>query len=91
LRKSSENPSLSDQYFVDYFISGLKDHIKLPFGSHNPHTLVQVYALARNYENYTLKKAQYESPRRGFRVTSLGVQSYFLVQTTISTNKNDRK
>jgi RNase P subunit RPR2 len=65
-----QNPSLSDQYFVGCFISGLKDHIKLPLHSHNPQALVQAYALARNYENYISKKPQYDSTRMGFRVTS---------------------
>jgi hypothetical protein len=45
------NPSLTEDYFVGCFVSGLKDYIKVPLRSHAPSSLVQSYALARNYEN----------------------------------------
>jgi hypothetical protein len=45
------NPSLTEEYFVGCFVSGLKDYIKVPLRSHAPLSLVQSYALARNYEH----------------------------------------
>jgi hypothetical protein len=65
-----QNPSLSDEYFVGCFISGLKEHIKIPLHSQNPATLVQAYALARNYENYSPKRNQFDSQKMGFRYSS---------------------
>jgi hypothetical protein len=51
-----QNPALLDEYFVGCFVSGLKEHIKISLCSHNPATLVQAYALARNYEAYQPKR-----------------------------------
>jgi hypothetical protein len=45
------NSSLTEDYFVGCFVSSLKDYIKVPLRSHAPSSLVQSYALARNYEN----------------------------------------
>uniref|UniRef100_A0A0E0MLK0 Retrotransposon gag domain-containing protein n=1 Tax=Oryza punctata TaxID=4537 RepID=A0A0E0MLK0_ORYPU len=43
-------PTLTEQYFLDYFISGLKDHIKRPLKSLHIHSLVDAYEHARNYD-----------------------------------------
>jgi hypothetical protein len=59
--------ALPDEYFVSCFISGWKDHIKIPLTCHNPATLVQAYALARNYEAYQQRKSQSDTPRSGYR------------------------
>jgi hypothetical protein len=50
------NPSLTKDYFVGYFVSGLKDYIKIPLISHAPSSLVQSYALAINYENMAQRR-----------------------------------
>jgi hypothetical protein len=34
------NPSLTEDYFIECFVSGLKDHIKIPLRSHAPVSLV---------------------------------------------------
>jgi hypothetical protein len=33
-------PSVTEDYFIGCFLSGLKEHIKIPLRSHNPTTLV---------------------------------------------------
>jgi hypothetical protein len=65
-----QNPTVSDDYFLGCFISGLKEHIKLPLRSHNPTSLVQAYALARNYDSSTHKKTQFDTSRVASRYTS---------------------
>jgi hypothetical protein len=52
------NPSLTEDYFVGCFVSGLKDDIKIPLRSHAPSSLVQAYALAKNYEHTTQRRTQ---------------------------------
>jgi hypothetical protein len=49
-------PSVTKYYFIGCFLSGLKEHIKIPLRSHNPRTLVQAYSLARNYDITIQKK-----------------------------------
>jgi hypothetical protein len=39
------NPMLPDEYFVGCFISGLKEHIKVPLRSHKPTSLVELTPL----------------------------------------------
>jgi hypothetical protein len=65
----TQNPMLSDEYFIGCFISGLKDHIKLPLRSRHPTNLVQAYSLARNYEHYNSKKPQSDYSRTTYRST----------------------
>jgi hypothetical protein len=45
------------------FLSGLKEHIKIPLRSHCPKSLVQAYSLARNYDTTSQKKPIYDSSR----------------------------
>lgn len=45
------NSALREGYFLDYFVSGLKNYIKTPLKSLEPRTLVEAYAHAQNYEN----------------------------------------
>jgi hypothetical protein len=52
---------------VGCFILGLKEQIKVPLRSHNPDTLVQAYALARNYESYQHKRQQPKTSRVNYR------------------------
>lgn len=44
------NPTLTRDYFLDYFISGLKDHIKRPLKSLSIYSLVTAYEHACNYD-----------------------------------------
>lgn len=44
------NPTLTGDYFLDYFISGLKDHIKRPLKSLSIYSLVTAYEHACNYD-----------------------------------------
>ncbi|EEE62873.1 hypothetical protein OsJ_17676 [Oryza sativa Japonica Group] len=44
------NPTLTKDYFLDYFISGLKDNIKRPLKSLSIYSLVTAYEHARNYD-----------------------------------------
>jgi hypothetical protein len=62
-----QNQALPDEYFVGCFISGLKEHIKIPLRSHNPITLVQAYALARNYEAYQPKRQTPNTSRSAYK------------------------
>jgi hypothetical protein len=62
-----QNPMLPNEYFIGCFISGLKDHIKVPLRSHNPSSLVQAYALAKNYKTYNQMKSATEYSRLGYR------------------------
>uniref|UniRef100_A0A0E0CZI5 Reverse transcriptase domain-containing protein n=1 Tax=Oryza meridionalis TaxID=40149 RepID=A0A0E0CZI5_9ORYZ len=45
-----KQPHLTESFFLDYFISGLKDHIKRPLKSLHVATLVDAYEHARNYD-----------------------------------------
>lgn len=36
--------ALKERYFLDYFISGLKNYIKVPLKSLEPNTLLEAYA-----------------------------------------------
>jgi hypothetical protein len=56
-------PSATEDYFIGCFLSGLKEHIKIPLRSHNPRTLVHAYSLARNYGTTIQKKPISESLR----------------------------
>jgi hypothetical protein len=58
---------LPNEYFVGCFIYGLKEHIKVSLRSHNPAILVQAYALARNYENYSQRKQNTYYSRMGYK------------------------
>jgi hypothetical protein len=62
-----QNPMLPDEYFIGCFISGLKDHIKLPLRSHHRTNLGQAYSLARNYEHYNSRKPKSDYPRMTYR------------------------
>jgi hypothetical protein len=57
------NPSLTEDYFVGCFISGLKDYIKVPLRSHAPTNLVQAYSMERNYETTMPKRSALDSSR----------------------------
>jgi hypothetical protein len=65
------NPSLTKDYFVGCFVSGLKEHIKVPLRSHAPANLVQAYALARNYEHSNPRRKSTDSSRWSSKGTSL--------------------
>jgi hypothetical protein len=78
-----QNPALPYEYFVGCFIYGLKDYIKVPLRSHNLATLVQAYALARNYESYQHKKPNFDTLRGGYRY------SYQQRQTATPVRKED--
>jgi hypothetical protein len=51
------NPTLTEDYFVGCFISGLKDYNKVHLKSHAPCSLVQASSLARNYETTIHRKS----------------------------------
>jgi hypothetical protein len=80
------NPSLTEDYFVDCFVSSLKDHIKIHLRSHAPSSLVQTNALARNYEHSIHKRTQTKS----FRGTSKGSNPNRIFSTD-KTEKQDDK
>jgi hypothetical protein len=65
------NPSLTEDYFVGCFVSGLKGHIKVPLRSYAPVNLVQVYALARNYEHTSQRRNTSNSYRWSSKGTTL--------------------
>jgi hypothetical protein len=65
------NPTLTKNYFVGCFISGLKEYIKVPLRSHNPSTLIQAYALARNYDTTMHKRTANESYKWNSKSASL--------------------
>uniref|UniRef100_A0A0E0CJ50 Reverse transcriptase domain-containing protein n=1 Tax=Oryza meridionalis TaxID=40149 RepID=A0A0E0CJ50_9ORYZ len=52
-------PHLNEEYFLEYFISGLKDHIKRPLKSLTIYSLVQAYELARNYDSPIFQTKQF--------------------------------
>jgi hypothetical protein len=62
-----QNPMLPNEYFIGCFISRLKDHIKVPLRSHNTSSLVQAYALARNYETYNQRKPGTKYSKWGYK------------------------
>jgi hypothetical protein len=82
-----QNPALPNEYFVGCFISGLRDHIKVPLRSHNPATLVHAYALARNYDSYQHKKQNLDTPRPRYRYSFQSKQNATLVKKDDSDNK----
>uniref|UniRef100_J3ND41 Retrotransposon gag domain-containing protein n=1 Tax=Oryza brachyantha TaxID=4533 RepID=J3ND41_ORYBR len=47
-------PALTEGYFLEYFISGLKEHIKRPLKSLDIQSLVHAYEHARNYDGGNL-------------------------------------
>jgi hypothetical protein len=57
------NPNLIEDYFVDCFISRLKNYIKVPLRSYAPSTLVHAYSLARNYETTLHRRTIVDSSR----------------------------
>jgi hypothetical protein len=65
------NPTLTEDYFVGCFVSGLKEHIKVPLRSHAPPTFVQAYALARNFEHSTQRRTSTNSYKWNTRSSSL--------------------
>jgi hypothetical protein len=65
------NPTLTEDYFVGCFVSGLKEHIKAPLRSHAPPTLVQAYALVRNFEHSTQRRTSTNSYKWNTRSSSL--------------------
>jgi hypothetical protein len=75
-----QNVALPNEYFVGCFISGLKEHIKIPLHSHNPTTLVQAYALARNYEAYQPKRQTPNTSRSAYRYAYQPKQNSALVK-----------
>lgn len=44
------NPTLSDQYYISSFISGLKDNIQYHLQCHQPTSLSQAYLFAKRLE-----------------------------------------
>jgi hypothetical protein len=65
-----QSPMLPDEYFEACFISGRKDHIKVPLRSHSPTTLVQAYPLDINYEHYNQKRQQTDFSRLGYKYSA---------------------
>jgi hypothetical protein len=65
------NPSLTEDYFVGCFVSGLKGHIKVPLRSYALVNLVQVYALAKNYEHTSQRRNTSNSYRWSSKGTTL--------------------
>lgn len=63
-------PHLNEEYFLEYFISGLKDHIKRPLKSLTIYSLVQAYEHARNYDIPSSHPRQYTNTGQSTQKTA---------------------
>jgi hypothetical protein len=82
-----QNPTLTEDYFIGCFLSGLKDHIKIPIRSRAPRSLVQAYSLARNYEAAAPRKSAPDSSRWSSKPHYVGKVTNNVVKKEITDDK----
>ena len=76
----SKNKGLSEEFFVDSFLSGLKDEIRLTIKMFNPKTLNHAYSLAR------LQEATLEFAKKGKFLSKYGGGTTVTGAATTSNN-----